>query len=147
MLIEICICNTITCNLQNVLLKIFKNFMKTIVSFNTLGVCMNNKVAYCIQCHFLSCCPWHGGQPWQPLTAQIPANQQQYPPLQSSLQFITLQKKNNHLPYNMRCWKCCPLSSTRFWYLFRKCVRTWINSSSEIHPILYLKVTFNSCNM
>ena len=67
------------------------------------------------------------------------------PLLHGNLQFIMLQKKNNHIPYNMRRQKCPP-SSTRFWYLLRKCAFTCINSSSKIQSIPRLILAFNSCN-
>ena len=68
-------------------------------------------------------------------------------PLHRGLQLSKITKKNNHVPYNMRSWKCCPPSSTHFWHLFRKCAFTRINSSSEIESISRLMLIFNSSNV
>ena len=51
------------------------------------------------------------------------------------------------VPYNMRCWKCCPPSSTHFWRLFRKYAFTQINSISQIQSISCLILAFNSSNV
>ena len=61
-----------------------------------------------------------------------PGNSTAIPPAAWQPAIDNTTKKNNHIPYNMKCWKCCPLSSTHFWYLSRKCEFTCINSSSEI---------------
>ena len=74
-------------------------------------------------CHLVSR-PWHGG-----------------------LQLSKITKKNNHVPYNMKCWKCCPLSSTCFWQLFRKCPFTRVDSISELQSIPSLVLAFNSSNV
>ena len=66
--------------------------------------------------------------------------------LLGGLQLSKITKKNTHVPYNMRCWKCCPPSSTHFWHLFRKCAFTWVNSISEIQSISCLILAFNSSN-
>ena len=58
-----------------------------------------------------------------------------------------ITKKNNHEPYNMRCWKCCPPLSTYFWYHFKKCAFTRINSISEIQSISRLILAFNFSNV
>ena len=103
-----------------------------------------------IQCLPLKCCPQHSGRRWQPLIAQILAGKlKAIPPLHGSLQLSKITKKNNHVsvPYNMRCWKCCPPSSTHFWHLFRKCAFTQINSISEIQSIPCLILAFNSFNV
>ena len=91
-----------------------------------------------MQCFPLTCRPQHGCQWWQPLTAQIPACKlKEVHPLHGGLQLSKITKKNNHIPYNMRCWKCCPPSSTHFWHLFRKCAFTCINSISGIKSISF----------
>ena len=102
-----------------------------------------------IQCLSLKCRPQHGGWQWQLLIAQVPAGKSKaVPPLHRGLQLSKITKKNNHVvPYNMRCWKCCPPSSTHFWHLFRKCAFTRINSISEIQSISCLILAFNSSNM
>ena len=38
-------------------------------------------------------------------------------PAVRGLQLSKITKKNNHVPYNMRCWKCCPPSSIHFRHL------------------------------
>ena len=58
-----------------------------------------------------------------------------------------ITKKNNHVPYNMRCWKCCPPSSKHCWHLFGICEYTRINSISEMHSILRLTFALNSSNV
>ena len=100
---------------------------------------------YKIQCFSLKCPSQHIG--WQPLIAQVPAGKlKATPPLHGGLQLSKISKKNNHVLYNMRCWKCPP-SSTHFWHLFRKCSFTWINSVSEIQSISRLLLNFNSSNV
>ena len=69
-------------------------------------------------------------------------------PLHGGLQLSKItKKKKNHVPYNMRCWKCCPPSSTDIWHLFRKCAFTCINPVSEIQPISRLILAFSSSNV
>ena len=98
-----------------------------------------------VQC-FRLCRPQRGGWRWQPLNAQVPAGKSKaIPSLHGDLKFSKFTKKNNHSPYNMRCWKCC-LSSTHFWNLFRKCAFTRINSFSEVQSILRLILAFSSSN-
>ena len=65
-------------------------------------------------------------------------------PLHDILQLSKITKKNNHVPYNMRCWRLCPPSATYFWHLFRKCTFTQINSISDIQSISRLILAFNS---
>ena len=67
---------------------------------------------YCfIQCLSLKCRPQHGSWWWQPLIAQVLAGKSKaITPVHGSLQLSKISKKNNHIPYNMRCWKCCPPS-------------------------------------
>ena len=73
-----------------------------------------------LQCFSLKCRPQHGGWRWQPLIAQVPTGKlKAIPPLHGSLQLSKITKKNNHLSYNVRYWKCCPLLPTHFWNLFR----------------------------
>ena len=101
-----------------------------------------------LQCLSLKCCPQHGAWRWQPLIAQIPAGKSKATlPLHDGLQFSRITKKNNHIPCNMRCWKCCPPSSTHFWHLFRKCAFTQINSISETQSISRLILAFSSSNV
>ena len=47
----------------------------------------------------------------------------------------------------MRCWKCCPSSSTPFWHILRKCAFTRINSISQVQSISRLVLDFNSSNV
>ena len=62
------------------------------------------------------------------------------PPLHGGLQLSKITKKNDHVPYNMRCWKCCPSSSTHFWHLLQEmCIYTQ-NSISEIQSNSGLKL-------
>ena len=68
-------------------------------------------------------------------------------PLHGGLQLRKVTKKNNHVPYIMGCWKCCPTSSTHFWHLFRKCAFTCIDSISETQSISPLILAFNSSNV
>ena len=57
-----------------------------------------------IQCVSLKCRPQYGGQRWQLLTAQVPAGKSKaIPPLHGGLKLSKITKKNNHVPYNMRC--------------------------------------------
>ena len=98
-----------------------------------------------VQCFLLKCCPKHDSWQGQPLIAQVLAGKSKaIPPLHGGLQLRKITNKNNHVPYNMRCWKCCPPSSTHFWHPFRKYAFTWINSVSEIQSISRLILTFNS---
>ena len=92
-------------------------------------------------------CPQHGSWWLQPLLAQVlPGKSEAIPPLHDSPWLSKITKKNNHIPYNMR-WKCCPLSSTHFWHLFKKCAFTWINSIAKIQSISCLIFAFNSSNV
>ena len=68
------------------------------------------------------------------------------PDRQLGWQLGKITKKNNHIPYNVRYWKCPP-SSIHFWHLFRKCAFTWINSISEIQSISCLILAFYSSNV
>ena len=84
---------------------------------------------------------------WQPLIAQVLAGKSKaIPLLRGSLQLSKITKKNNHMPYNMRCWKWVSFS-THFWHLFRKCAFTQINSISEIQSISCLILASNSSTM
>ena len=88
-----------------------------------------------VQCLSLKCRPQHGGWQWQPLIAQVPAGKSKAMlPLHGGLQLSKITKKNNHIPYSMRCWKCCPPSSTHFWQLFRKCSFTRCTTSWSYQP-------------
>ena len=69
--------------------------------------------------------PAHGGWRWQLLISQFPAGKSKaIPSLHSGLQLSKITKKNDNIPYNMRCWKCCPPSYTHFCHHFRKCAFT-----------------------
>ena len=69
------------------------------------------------------------------LIAQIPAGKSKtIPPLHGGLQLSKIAKKNNHVPYNMRCWKCCLPSSTHFWHLVRKSAFTRISNTVNFTP-------------
>ena len=60
-----------------------------------------------IQCFPLKCLPQHGGWRGQPLIAQVATGKSKaIPQLHGSLQLSKITKKNNHVPYNVRCWKC-----------------------------------------
>ena len=92
--------------------------------------------------------PQHDSWRWHPLIAQVLAGKSKaMPQLHSSLQSSKNTKKNNQVPYNMRCWKCCPSSSTHFWHLFRKCAFTQIDSISETQSISCLIFAFSSSNV
>ena len=100
-----------------------------------------------VQSLLLKCRTQHSGWRWHPLVAQVPAGKSNaIPPLHGSLQLSKITKKNNHVPYNMRCWER-PSSSTHFWHLFRKCAFTCINLISEIQSISSLIPAFNSFNV
>ena len=93
-----------------------------------------------------ACHPQHGSWQWQ-LRSRL-ANLKQYLRSTAAYNWVKLQREiKNHAPYNMRCWKCCPPSSTHFWHLFRKCAFTWINWISEIQSISCLILAFNSSNV
>ena len=95
-------------------------------SIKTKKKLANNKII--IQCLLLKCCLKNNGWRWEPLIAQVPAGKSKAePPLHVSLQLSKIIKKNNHVPYNLRCWKCCPPSSKHFWHLFGKCAFTQTN--------------------
>ena len=97
----------------------------------------------------LKCRSQHGGWRWQPLIVQVLASKSKaIPPLHGILQLSKITKKNNRLPYDMRCWKCSPPSSTHFWHLFfRKCEFTRFNSISKTQPISRLILAFSSSNL
>ena len=101
-----------------------------------------------LQCLLLKCRLQHSNWRWQQLIVQVPAtNRKQYPCCTAALQLSKIATKNNHVPYNMRCWKCCHHSSAYFCHLFRKCAFTWINSISEIQSISCLIPAYNSSKM
>ena len=96
----------------------------------------------------LKCRLQHGGWQWQSLITQVLAGKSKaITPLLGTLQLSKISKKSNHAPYNMRCWKCCPPSSTHFWHLIRKYAFTRINSVSEIQSKSCLILAFNSYNV
>ena len=76
---------------------------------------MYNRNTVGIQCLSLKCRSQHCGWRWQPQIAQLPAGKSKaIPPLHGGLQLSKIIKKNNHIPYNTRCWKCNPPSATHF---------------------------------
>ena len=120
----------------------------TISCRNFISVAWILLSSFFVQSFLLKCRLQHSSQWWQPLIAQVPAGKlKATPPWHGGLQLSKITKKNNHVPYNMRCWKCCPPSSTHFWHLFRKRAFTCIKSSSEIESISRLILTFNSSNV
>ena len=109
------------------------------------GTLSSRSLKYRIRCLSLKCRPQHDGRRWQPLIPQVPTcKSNAIPPLHCGLQLSKITKKNNHIPYNMRCWICCPPSSSHF---LRKCAFTRITSYSEIESILRLILAFNSSNV
>ena len=96
----------------------------------------------------LKCRLQHGGWQWQSLITQVLAGKSKaISSLHGSLQLSKITKESNHIPYNIRCWKCCPPSSTHFWLLFSNSAFTWINSISKIQSISRLVIAFNFFNV
>ena len=57
-----------------------------------------------VQCLLLKCHPQHSDWRWQLLTAQILAGKSEaIPPLHGGPHLSKIAKKNNHIPYNVRC--------------------------------------------
>ena len=108
---------------------------------------LNSWIKTYVQCLLLKCRPQHSSLRWQLLIAKVLAvKSKSIPLLLGGLQLGKITKQYNHVPYNMRSWKCSPTSATHFWHHFRKCVFTQINSVSEIQSISQLILAFNSSN-
>ena len=121
----------------------YKYYNEILISHKTfVSLCTYHpyrRIEY-LQC-FPKCRLQHGGWRGQPLIVQVPAGKSKaIPLLYSGLQLSKITKINNHVPYNMRCWKYCLPPSTHFWHVFMKCAFTRINSISEIQSISRLIV-------